>query len=90
MVEAETTQIKTHSTTSNKKGIVIAIGMVAEKTEGPRTMEVNNKEQGYKEFISLMHGQEKSTCPMEKLNNAWVELYSHLHANFYNDLNNDP
>ena len=58
-----------------------AMRIVAEQPEGPRTMEGNDEEQGYKELISLVHGQEKYTCPLEKLNNAWVELYSHLHAN---------
>ena len=58
-----------------------AMRIVAEQPKGLITTKGNDEEQGNKELISLVHGQEKSMCPLEKLNNAWVELYSHLHAN---------
>ena len=44
IVEVETTQTKTHSTTSNQKGIMAAMRIVAEHPEGPRTMEGNDEE----------------------------------------------
>ena len=52
-MEAETTQTKTQSTTSNQKGIMGAMRIVAEHPEGSRTTEGNDEEQGYEEtYIS--------------------------------------
>ena len=55
--------------------------MVAEQPEGPRTTEGNDKEQGYKDLYITNARTREVHVPLENLDGAWIELYSHLRAN---------
>ena len=54
---------------------------VAEQLEGSITTDGNEKEIGLQGFYITIAQTGEVHVPLEKLDGAWIELYSHLRAN---------
>ena len=58
-----------------------AMRMFAEWPKGSRTTEGNDKQQVYKDLYITNAWTGEVHVPLENLDGAWIELYSHLRAN---------